>query len=95
MVRGWILRWLLNILALILTAVLLGSHFELTIWAAIVGSVFLGIVNALIRPILIGLTLPLNILTLGLFTLVINGFLMWITAVTVPHVPHLRRAKWP
>ncbi len=74
MIRGWIVRWVLNILALILTAVLLGSNFELTFWAAIVGSVFLGIVNAFIRPILIGLTLPFNIVTLGLFTFVINGF---------------------
>ncbi|MEN6389626.1 MAG: phage holin family protein [Syntrophomonas sp.] len=83
MIRGWIVRWVLNILALILTALLLGSNFELTVWAAIVGSVFLGVVNAFIRPILIGLTLPLNIVTLGLFTFVINGFLLWITSVTV------------
>ncbi|MDD3894479.1 MAG: phage holin family protein, partial [Syntrophomonadaceae bacterium] len=52
-------------------------------WGAIVGSIFLGIVNAIIRPVLIILTLPLNIVTLGLFTLVINGFTLWLTAITV------------
>lgn len=81
--QGWIVRWLLNILAIILTAALLGSHFELTVWGAIVGSIFLGIVNAIIRPILIILTLPFNIVTLGLFTFVINGFMLWVTSATV------------
>lgn len=81
--QGWLLRWLLNILAIILTAALLGPHFELTVWGAIVGSIFLGIVNAVIRPILMVLTLPFNIVTLGLFTLVINGFMLWVTSATV------------
>ena len=64
--RGWMFRWLLNILAIILTAVLLPG-FEPTLWGIIIGSIFLGIINAVIRPILIFLTLPLNILSLGLF----------------------------
>lgn len=80
--QGLIVRWLLNILALILTAALLPG-FKLTIWAAVIGSVFLGIINAIIRPILLVLTLPLNLITLGLFTFVINGFMLWITSVTI------------
>lgn len=80
--RGWVLRWLLNILAIVLTAALLPG-FEVTVWGAIVGSVFLGVVNAVIRPILVLLTLPLNFMSLGLFTLVINGFMLWLTAVTI------------
>lgn len=80
--QGWILRWLLNIAAILITAYLIPG-FALTFWGAIVGSIFLGIVNAIIRPILIVLTLPLNIMTLGLFTLVINGFVLWLTAITV------------
>lgn len=80
--QGWLLRWLLNIIAILITAYLIPG-FELTFWGAVVGSIFLGIVNAIIRPILIILTLPLNILTLGLFTLVINGFVLWLTAITV------------
>lgn len=80
--QGWALRWILNILAIILTAAILPG-FELTIWGALVGSIFLGIVNAIIRPVLFLLTLPLNVISLGLFTFVINGFMLWLTSVTV------------
>lgn len=82
MVQGWILRWLLNILAIVLTAAIIPA-FHLTLWAAVVGSIFLGIINAIIRPLLILLTLPLNLLTLGLFTFVINGFMLWVTSITI------------
>lgn len=80
--KGWVVRWVLNIAAIILTAALL-KGFQVTPWAAIVGSVFLGIINAVIRPILLILTLPLNFLTLGLFTFVVNGFMLWITSATI------------
>jgi putative membrane protein len=79
---GWTLRWLLNILAIFLTAALL-SGFEVTVWGAIVGSIVLGLLNAIIRPLLIILTLPLNILTLGLFTFVINAIMLELTSSTV------------
>jgi len=82
MIQGWVLRWLLNVAAIIITAIIIPA-FDVTWWAAIVGSVFLGIINAFIRPLLLLLTLPLNILSLGLFTLVINGFTLWLTAVTI------------
>lgn len=80
--QGWVLRWLLNIVAIVITAALL-SGFQVSVWGAIVGSVFLGIINAIIRPLLLILTLPINILTLGLFTLVVNGTMLWITSVTI------------
>ena len=80
--QGWVLRWLLNILAIIITSAII-TGFEVTIWGAIVGSIFLGIVNAIIRPVLIILTLPLNILTLGLFTFVINALMLWLTSATI------------
>ncbi|MCX5780493.1 MAG: phage holin family protein [Firmicutes bacterium] len=79
---GWILRWLLNIVAIMLTAALL-SGFTVTIWGAIIGSIVLGLLNAIIRPLLIILTLPINILTLGLFTFVINAIMLEITSNTV------------
>lgn len=82
MVQGWTLRWLFNILAIIITAAIIPA-FNLTLWAAVVGSIFLGVINAVIRPLLILLTLPLNLLTLGLFTLVINGFMLWVTSLTI------------
>jgi putative membrane protein len=70
--QGWLIRWICNIFAIILTAYIIPG-FELTIWGAIVGSIFLGVINAVIRPLLLLLTLPLNVLTLGLFTFIING----------------------
>ncbi|NLN87323.1 MAG: phage holin family protein [Syntrophomonadaceae bacterium] len=79
---GWVLRWILNILAIIVTAALL-TGFEVSVWGAIVGSLVLGLFNAIIRPVLLILTLPLNIVTLGLFTFVINGLMLWLTSVTV------------
>ena len=53
----------------------------------------LGILNALVRPVLILLTLPLTILTLGLFLLVINGLTVWLVTVFIPGV-HIR-GLWP
>ncbi len=53
-------------------------------WIAIIVSVVLGILNAFLKPILIILTLPINILTLGLFTLVINTILILIASSIVP-----------
>lgn len=80
--QGWTIRWMLNMLAIILTASLI-SGFELSVWGAIVGSVFLGIINAIIRPVLMILTLPINLLTLGLFTFVVNGFTLYLTSATI------------
>lgn len=80
--HGWVARWLLNVIALIFTASIL-SGFHLTLWGALVGSVFLGIVNAIIRPVMVILTLPLTIVTLGLFTFVINGIMLYLTSATI------------
>lgn len=82
MIQGWAIRWLLNIVAIILTAALI-PNFHVEVWGAIVGSIFLGVINAFIRPLLLLLTLPFNLLSLGLFTFVINGFMLWITSVTI------------
>lgn len=77
---GFIARTIINAVAIYLTATLLnGIHlsgpyngFE----AAVIAAIILGVVNALIRPILMILSLPINIMSLGLFTLVINGILL-------------------
>ncbi len=52
-------------------------------YAALIAALVLGILNAIIRPILLLLTLPLNILTLGLFTFVLNGLLFWFVGTVV------------
>jgi putative membrane protein len=51
--------------------------------AALVAAFLLGIVNTILRPILVLLTLPLTVLTLGLFLLVINGLMLWLVAALI------------
>lgn len=70
-------RWIVNSLALFVVAFLLSDRVYLTDpRAALTAALVLGVVNALLRPILIVLTLPLNFFTFGLFTLVINGMML-------------------
>jgi putative membrane protein len=72
-----IVVWLINAVALLTVAYLMPSIRVDSIGAALVAAVVLGLVNAVIRPILILLTLPATLLTLGLFIFVINGLLFW------------------
>ena len=59
--------------------------FQVDGWLpAVLASVCLGVVNAILKPILFVLTLPFTILTLGLFLLVLNALMLWITALIVP-----------
>lgn len=52
--------------------------------AALVAAFVLGVVNAFLRPVLVILTLPITLLTLGIFLLIINGLMLWITSGLVP-----------
>jgi putative membrane protein len=81
---GILLHWLVSGLAVIITAYLLPGVRVTGFFAALVTALILGLINAFIRPLLILLTLPLNILTLGLFTLVINALLIMLAATIVP-----------
>jgi putative membrane protein len=80
----FLLQWLVSGLAIIITAYLLPGVKVEGFFAALVTALILGLINAFIRPVLILLTLPLNILTLGLFTLVINALLIMLAAAIVP-----------
>ncbi|THF69461.1 phage holin family protein [Deinococcus sp. Arct2-2] len=84
---GFLIRLLVNALALyLLTLVYSGVRFTpgADVVGVILAALVLGIVNALIRPVLLLLSLPVNVLTLGLFTLVVNAVVLWIVAgVTV------------
>jgi len=72
-----LLLWVINAVALLaLPYVFSGIHVA-SFTNAMVAALVLGLINALIRPILILLTLPATILTLGLFIFVINGLLFW------------------
>lgn len=79
-----LIRWLLNAVAIGITAYLLEGIHVSGYFAALVAAVVLGIVNAIIKPIFILLTLPINILTLGLFTFIINGLMLIFAAALVP-----------
>jgi putative membrane protein len=81
MVR-WLIRWVLNIAAIILTASVVAG-FDVTLEGAIVGSIILGLINATIRPIFLILTMPINLVTLGLFTLLINGVMLGVVSMIV------------
>ena len=81
---NFLVLWLVSGLAIIITAYLLPGVRVAGFFAALVTALVLGLINAFIRPVLILLTLPLNILTLGLFTLVINALLIMLAAAIVP-----------
>lgn len=77
--RGLLFRWVVNAGGLLLVSALFdGVHVAGVGWA-FVAALFLGVFNALIRPVVLILTLPLNIVTLGLFTFVVNGLMLWLT----------------
>lgn len=69
--------WLLNALALLAVAYYVPGIHLAGFGVALIAAVIIGLINLLIKPILVILTLPVTILTLGLFILVINGFLFW------------------
>ena len=75
-----LLAWIINALSLLALPYLFTSIRVEGFYAAMIVALALGLINTVIRPILILLTLPINILTLGLFTFVINGLLFWFVA---------------
>ncbi|MDX2217863.1 MAG: phage holin family protein [Burkholderiales bacterium] len=79
-----IVRWFINALALMAVAYLYPGVVVTNITAALIAALVLGLVNAVIRPILILLTLPATVLTLGLFIFVINALLFWFVGEVVP-----------
>jgi putative membrane protein len=81
---GFIVRVLVNAAVIALAAALVpGLHLAGAMPALLAGLV-LGLINALVRPVLVVLTLPLTLLTLGLFLLVLNGICLALTAWLVP-----------
>ena len=73
-----LIRLIINAAALFVVAYFVPGVHVTSIVGAIIAALVLGIANAIIKPILIVLTLPIEILTLGLFTFVINAVLFWL-----------------
>jgi putative membrane protein len=79
-----LITWLVNALALLALPYLFNSIQVDDFVTALVAALVLGLVNALIRPVLVLLTLPVTLLTLGIFIFVINGLLFWFVGSFVP-----------
>ena len=73
-----LIGWLLNALALLGVAYLVPDIHVSNFMSALIAAAVIGLANMLIKPILLILTLPVTIITLGLFIFVINGILFWI-----------------
>jgi putative membrane protein len=81
---GFFLRWAVNLLALVIAgSVIPGIRIQSMVMGIIAAGI-LGIVNAVIRPLVLILTLPINLVTLGLFTFVINAAMLKLVADLVP-----------
>jgi len=79
-----IIRWILNTLALFLVVTIVPG-FSYRDWLTLaIAAAVLGLLNAIIRPILFVLTLPLTVVTLGLFLLILNAIMLELTAWLVP-----------
>lgn len=81
---GFVLRVIVNALAIVVAGYLVSGIRVDGLLAAAGAGLVLGIINALVRPVLIILTLPITLFTLGLFLLVLNGFCLWLVAALVP-----------
>ncbi len=81
---GFFLRWSINLLAMVVAGAVIPGIKIQSIGIGILAAGFFGIVNAVIRPVVLVLTLPINLLTLGLFTLVINAAMLKLVAEVVP-----------
>ena len=81
---GFFLRWSINLLALVIAGSLINGITIGSLGIGIIAAGLFGVVNAVIRPVVLILTLPINLLTLGLFTLVVNAAMLMLVSAVVP-----------
>jgi putative membrane protein len=82
--KSFLLHLVLSAIAILIVAQVVGGVQVSGFGAALIGALILGFVNAFVRPVMILLTLPLTIVTLGLFLFVLNAFMLWLVAALVP-----------
>jgi putative membrane protein len=82
--QGFLVHWIVSALALAATAWLLPGVAVSSLPALLVAALVLGFLNAVVKPVLVLLTLPLTILTLGIFYLILNGVVFALASVLVP-----------
>lgn len=80
----FLLTWLVTAISLMITTYIVPGFVVGSFSAALVAAVVLGLVNAIVKPILVLLTLPLTIVTLGLFLFVINALTIWLAGALTP-----------
>jgi putative membrane protein len=81
--RGLVIRWLVSAAALYLTSQIVRGVEIDGVVPLLFAAVTIGVLNAVVRPLVLLLTLPLNVLTLGLFTLVVNAGMLWMASQVV------------
>lgn len=81
---AFLIKWLIFTLGIVLVTYIIPGVTVEGLFAAFVAALVLGLINAILKPIVIILTLPINILTIGLFTFVINALFVMLTAWVVP-----------
>jgi putative membrane protein len=81
---NFLLTWLLAAVSLVITAYLVPGFVIKSFVAALIASVILGLVNAIVRPILVVLTLPITIVSLGLFLFIVNAITIWLAGYLTP-----------
>ena len=90
-----ILALLLNALALIITSKIVPGFVVAGFGTAVLAAIIIGVINTFIKPFLLILTAPINLLTLGLFTFVINAFVLVLAAAIVPGRGLFIDSFWP
>jgi putative membrane protein len=80
---GLLLKWLIMAGSVLIAAYVIPGVIVSGFWTALWVALFLGVVNVLVKPVLILITLPINILTLGLFTFVINAVLILLASSVI------------
>ncbi len=80
---GLLIRVLVNTLALVLAAAVIPGIQLDGVLSAVAAGLLLGVINAVVRPVLVVLTLPITLVTLGLFLLVLNGLCLWLVSAIV------------
>ena len=87
----FIIRWLLNSFGLWVAIKLFGTGYDeelLTIgfWGFLIAGLIFSVINSILRPLIVILSLPAILLTLGLFTFVVNGFMVWLSLKLAPGI---------
>lgn len=79
-----LIRLIINAIVFYLIAKYVPGFTIASFGTAVIAAIIFGLVNAIIRPILLLITLPINIVTLGLFTIIVNALMFWLTVTLVP-----------